>query len=69
MKLEINYKKKTEKKNISTSRLNHMLFKNQWVSEEMKLEIKKYLETIKISIENFKIYRMQQKQLKEGSSQ
>lgn len=40
------------------SRLNHMLFNNQWVNEEMKLEIKKYLDTIAIEIENFKIYRM-----------
>lgn len=36
------------------SRLNHMLFNNQWVNEEMKLEIKKYLDTIAIEIENFK---------------
>lgn len=36
------------------SRLNHMLFNNQWVNEEMKLEIKQYFDTIAIEIENFK---------------
>ena len=44
MKLEINHGKRNEKK-LTTWRLNNMLLKNQWVNEEIKKEIKKYLET------------------------
>ena len=44
MKLEINHRKANEKK-LTTWRLNNMLLKNQWVNEEIKKEIKKYLET------------------------
>ena len=43
MKLEINNRKRNEEKLI-TCRLN-MLLKNQWVNEEIKKEIKKYLKT------------------------
>ena len=39
MRLEINYKKKTAKI-TNTWRLN-----NQWITEEIKEEIKKYLDT------------------------
>jgi len=42
MKLEVNYRKRSEKK-PTTWRLNNMLLKNQWVNEEIKNEIKKYL--------------------------
>ena len=42
MKQEINHRKKNEKK-PTTWRLNNMLLKNQWVNEEIKKEIKKYL--------------------------
>ena len=44
MRLEINYKKKTVK-NTNTWRLNNVLLNNQWITEEIKGEIKKYLET------------------------
>ena len=44
MKLEINHRKRSEKKH-TTWRLNNMLVKNQWVNEKIKEEIKKYLET------------------------
>ena len=44
MKLEINHRKINEKKPI-TWRLNNMLLKYQWVNEEIKKEIKKYIET------------------------
>ena len=44
MKLDINHRKRNEKKLITTWRLNKMLLKNQWVDEEIKKEIKKYLE-------------------------
>ena len=40
MKLEINHRKRNEKK-PTTWRLNNMLLKNQWVNEE----IKKYHDT------------------------
>ena len=49
MKLEINYrqrdKDKKKKKKKITWRLNNTLLKNQWVSEKIKKEILKYLET------------------------
>ena len=38
MKLEINHRKRNEKK-PATWRLNDMLLKNQWVNEEIKKEI------------------------------
>jgi len=44
MKGEINHKKRKEEK-LTTWRLNNMLLKNQWGNEEIKKEIKKYLET------------------------
>ena len=45
MRLEINYKKKKTIKNTNPWRLNNMLLNNQWITEEIKEEIKKYLET------------------------
>ena len=44
MRLDINYRKKTVK-NINTWRLNNTLLNNQEITEEIKQEIKKYLET------------------------
>ena len=44
MRLEINYSEKNIK-NTSTWRLNNMLLNNQEITEEIKEEIKKYLET------------------------
>ena len=41
MRLEINYKNK----NTYTWRLNYVLLNTQWVTEEIKEEIKKYMET------------------------
>ena len=44
MRLEISYRKKAGKvTNMWT--LNNMLLNNQWIIEEIKREIKKYLET------------------------
>ena len=45
MRLEINYRKKKKLKNTNTWGLNSMLLNNQWINEEIKEEIKKYLET------------------------
>ena len=44
MKLDINYRKKTVK-NTNTWKLNNTLLNNQEITEEIKEEIKKYLET------------------------
>ena len=44
MKLDINYKKKTAR-NTNTWRLNNTFLNNQQVTEEIKREIKNFLET------------------------
>ena len=44
MRLDINYRKKSVK-SINTRRLNNTLLNNQEITEEIKEEIKKYLET------------------------
>ena len=44
MRLEINYREKNVK-NTNTWRLNNTLLNNQEIAEEIKKEIKKYLET------------------------
>ena len=44
MRLDINYKKKTVK-NTNTWRLNNTFLSNQQITEEIKREIKKFLET------------------------
>ena len=44
MRLEINYREKTVK-NTNTWRLNNTLLSNKEITEEIKEEIKKYLET------------------------
>ena len=44
MRLDINYRKKSVN-NTNTWRLNHTLLNNQENTEEIKEEIKKYLET------------------------
>ena len=44
MKLEINHKKTTEK-HTKTWKLNNMLLNNEWVNNEIKEEVKRYLET------------------------
>ena len=43
MKLQSNHKK--NEKHTMTWRLNIMLLNNEWVSNEIKEEIKRYLET------------------------
>ena len=44
MKLEINHKKKKFGKITNTWRLKNILLKNEWVNQEVKEEIKKYME-------------------------
>ena len=43
MKLEINYKNNTDK-HTETWKLNNLLLNNEWVNNEIKEEIKRYLE-------------------------
>ena len=45
MRLDINYKKKKTVRNTNTWRLNNTFLNNQQVIEEIKREIKKFLET------------------------
>ena len=45
MRLEINYSKKKILLKRNTWRLSNMLLNNQWISEEIKEEIKKHQET------------------------
>ena len=61
MRWEINYRKQTVK-NTDTWRLNSSLLHNQEITEEIKDEIKKYLETNDNENMMAKIYGMQQKQ-------
>ena len=44
LKLETNLKENTQK-HTNSWRLNSMLFNNEWVKNEIKEEIKKFLET------------------------
>ena len=44
MRLDINYKKKTVK-NTNAWRLNNIFLNNQKITEEIKREIKKFLDT------------------------
>ena len=62
MRLDINYKKKTVRK-TNTWRLNNTLLNNQQVIEEIKREIKKFLETNdNVNMVTLKPNGMQQKQ-------
>ena len=61
MRLDINYKKKTVR-NTNTWRLNNMFLNNQQVTEEIKREIKIFLETNNNENMTLKTYEMQQKQ-------
>ena len=45
MRLEINYRKKKTVKNTNTWRLTSVLLNNKEITEEIKEEIKKYIET------------------------
>ena len=60
MRLDINYKKKTVK-NTNTWRLNNTFLNKQQVTEEIKREIKTFLET-NDKTRQLKTYGMQQKQ-------
>ena len=61
MRLDSNYRKKTVK-TTNTWKLNNTLLNNQKVTEEIKEEIKKYLDTNDNKNTRTKTYGMQQKQ-------
>ena len=61
MKLEIRYRKKKAIKNRNTWKLINMLLNNQEITEEIKDEIRKYLETNDNEITMTQTYGMQQK--------
>ena len=61
LRLDINYREKTVK-NTNTWRLNNTLLNNQEITEEMKEEIKKYLEINDNENTTTQNYGMQQKQ-------
>ena len=45
MRLDINYKKRKTVRNTDTWRLSNTFLNNQQVTEEIKMEIKKFIET------------------------
>ena len=61
LRLDINYKKKTVR-NTNTWKLNNTFLNNKQVTEEIKREIKKFLETNDNENRQLKTYGMQQKQ-------
>ena len=61
MRLDTNYKKKIVR-NTNTWRLNNTFLNNQQVTEEMKGEIKKFLEKLTMQTGQLKTYGMRQKQ-------
>ena len=66
MRLEINYKNKQKKKtaeNTNMRKLNNVLLNNQCITEEIKEEIKKFLETNENQTGQSKTYGTEQKQL------
>ena len=56
-----NHNKKKTAKNTNTWRLNNMLLNNQWITEEIKEELKKYQEANDNKIQHSKTHGMQQK--------
>ena len=60
MRLDINYKKNTVK-NTNTRRLNNTFLNKKQVTEEIKRDIKKFLEIMTMRTQ-LKTYGMQQKQ-------
>ena len=63
MRQDINYKKKTVR-NTNTWRLSNTFVNNQQVSEEIKREIKNFLETKTMKTQQLKTYGMQRKLFK-----
>ena len=61
LKLATNLKEKTPK-HSKTWRLNSMLLNNEWVKNEIREEIKKFLETNKNKLTKSKTYGAQQRQ-------
>ena len=62
LRLDINYRKKSTK-NANTWRINNTQLNNQDITEEIKEETKKYLETNENENRMIQTYGIQQKQL------
>ena len=60
MKLEI--KNKNTEKHAKIWKLNNMLLNNEWVSNKIKEEIKRYLKQMKMRTQQSKICETQEKQ-------
>ena len=56
-----NQQQEKNAKTTNTWRLNNILLNNQWITEEIKEEIKKYLEANGNKDTTLQIYGMQQK--------
>ena len=67
LKLETNPNGKKPKHSKSW-RLNSMLLNNEWVKNEIREEIKNFLEQMKMNSQQPKTYEIQQMQSSEGSS-
>ena len=61
LELETNLKEKI-KKYSNSWRLNSMVFNNEWVNNEIKEEIKKFLRQMKMNIQRSKTYGTQRRQ-------
>ena len=61
LKLETNLKEKIQKHSNSW-RLNSMVLNNEWVKNEIREEIKKFLEKMKMNSQQSKTYGTQQRQ-------
>ena len=59
MKLEVNHKKNSGKP-TNTWRLNNMILNKEWVNQEIKEEIKAYLKQMKMKMQWFKTFGIQQ---------
>lgn len=62
VKLEINNKKKM-KKITNMWKFNSMLLKNHWIKEEIRREIRNYLETMKRKIQHAKLMGCKKKKM------
>ena len=61
LKLEINHKKKFGR-NSNTWRLKSILLKDESVNQEIREELKRFMKLMKMKIQPFKIFGIQQKQ-------
>ena len=68
MKLEINHRKRNEKKTLTTRRLNNMLLKTNGSMRKSRRKLKNTLRQMIVKTQPLKVYGMLQKQCSEGNS-